>query len=86
MQRRTSNEVASRAGGLTKDLKRMLPTVAAQTAEFNRWHLGAMRKEAVQKGLQPLDEETARHEHLRAAAAAPDLATVKRLFTILRRH
>lgn len=36
-----------------------------------------MRKEAAQKALPPPDEETVRREHLRAGAAAPDLATVK---------
>lgn len=36
-----------------------------------------MRKEAVQKGLPPPDEETVRREHLHAGSPAPDLATVK---------
>ena len=36
-----------------------------------------MKKEAAHKGLTPLDEEATRWEHLRAGAAASDLATVK---------
>ena len=36
-----------------------------------------MRNEAAQNGLPPPDEEKARREHLRAGAAAPDLATIK---------
>jgi hypothetical protein len=36
-----------------------------------------MRKGAAQKSLPPPDEETVSREHLRAGAAAPDLATVK---------
>lgn len=36
-----------------------------------------MRKEAAQKGRSPPNEETVCREHLRAGAAAPDLAIVK---------